>query len=75
MMLEGEKNKTPDILNENYFFFYMSSCCKKFCLLLPPQVHQHLPIYAAGIHEFQNRLEQLLIEQAKFTESQASDKR
>ncbi|XP_024915561.1 inhibitor of nuclear factor kappa-B kinase subunit epsilon isoform X1 [Cynoglossus semilaevis] len=37
-------------------------------------VHQHLPIYAAGIHEFQNRLEQLLIEQAKFTESQASDK-
>lgn len=38
------------------------------------QVHEHLPIYAAGIHEFQNRLDHLQIEQAKLAEVLANDK-
>lgn len=42
---------------------------------LSPQVHEHLPIYAAGIHEFQNRLDHLQIEQAKLAEVLANDKR
>uniref|UniRef100_A0A3Q3WBH5 Protein kinase domain-containing protein n=1 Tax=Mola mola TaxID=94237 RepID=A0A3Q3WBH5_MOLML len=37
-------------------------------------VHEHLPIYAAGIQEFQTRLDRLLIEQAKLAEVLASDK-
>lgn len=37
-------------------------------------VNQHLPIYAAGIKEFQNRLEHLQIEQAKLSETLANDK-
>ncbi|KAK2862307.1 hypothetical protein Q5P01_001840 [Channa striata] len=37
-------------------------------------VHEHLPIYAAGIQEFQNRLEHLLIQQAKLAETLADDK-
>ncbi|KAG7238307.1 hypothetical protein INR49_031018 [Caranx melampygus] len=37
-------------------------------------VHQHLPIYTAGIQEFQNRLDQLQIEQAKLAETLANDK-
>ncbi|KAM9859203.1 inhibitor of nuclear factor kappa-B kinase subunit epsilon [Aulostomus maculatus] len=37
-------------------------------------VNEHLPIYAAGIQEFQNRLERLQIEQAKLAETLASDK-
>ncbi|KAF1391459.1 hypothetical protein PFLUV_G00042360 [Perca fluviatilis] len=37
-------------------------------------VHEHLPIYAAGIHEFQNRLDHLQIEQAKLAETLANDK-
>ncbi|KAF3689683.1 Inhibitor of nuclear factor kappa-B kinase subunit epsilon [Channa argus] len=37
-------------------------------------VHEHLPIYAAGIQEFQNRLEHLLIQQAKVAETLADDK-
>ncbi|XP_034022810.1 inhibitor of nuclear factor kappa-B kinase subunit epsilon [Thalassophryne amazonica] len=37
-------------------------------------VREHLPIYAAGIQEFQNRLELLQIEQAKLAEILASDK-
>uniref|UniRef100_A0A669E265 Inhibitor of nuclear factor kappa B kinase subunit epsilon n=1 Tax=Oreochromis niloticus TaxID=8128 RepID=A0A669E265_ORENI len=40
-----------------------------------PQVHQHLPVYSAGIQEFQNRLDQLQIEQAKLAETLANDKR
>lgn len=43
--------------------------------LLPPQVHEHLPIYTAGISEFQSRLDHLQIEQAKLTEVLASEKR
>uniref|UniRef100_A0A3Q1JQ09 Protein kinase domain-containing protein n=1 Tax=Anabas testudineus TaxID=64144 RepID=A0A3Q1JQ09_ANATE len=43
-------------------------------LLLSLQVHQHLPIYAAGIQEFQNRLDHLQIEQAKLAEALANDK-
>uniref|UniRef100_A0A3B4X7Z3 Inhibitor of nuclear factor kappa B kinase subunit epsilon n=1 Tax=Seriola lalandi dorsalis TaxID=1841481 RepID=A0A3B4X7Z3_SERLL len=43
-------------------------------LLLPLQVHEHLPIYAAGIQEFQNRLDHLQIEQAKLAETLANDK-
>lgn len=39
------------------------------------QVHQHLPIYTAGIQEFQNRLDRLQIEQAKLAETLANDKR
>lgn len=42
---------------------------------LSPQVHQHLPLYSAGIQEFQNRLDQLQIEQAKLSETLANDKR
>ncbi|XP_005739514.1 inhibitor of nuclear factor kappa-B kinase subunit epsilon [Pundamilia nyererei] len=38
------------------------------------QVHQHLPLYSAGIQEFQNRLDQLQIEQAKLSETLANDK-
>ncbi|XP_031179019.1 inhibitor of nuclear factor kappa-B kinase subunit epsilon isoform X2 [Sander lucioperca] len=38
-------------------------------------VHEHLPIYAAGIQEFQNRLDHLQIEQAKLAETLANDKR
>lgn len=43
--------------------------------LLSLQVHEHLPIYAAGIQEFQNRLDHLQIEQAKLAETLANDKR
>lgn len=43
--------------------------------LLSLQVHEHLPIYAAGIQEFENRLDLLQIEQAKLAEMLASDKR
>eukprot|EP00064_Thunnus_orientalis_P006654 superscaffoldBa00000702_g6672 len=38
------------------------------------QVHEHLPIYTAGIQEFQNRLDHLHIEQAKLAETLANDK-
>ncbi|XP_034537118.1 inhibitor of nuclear factor kappa-B kinase subunit epsilon [Notolabrus celidotus] len=37
-------------------------------------VHQHLPIYAAGIQEFQTRLDHLQIEQAKLAETLGNDK-
>ncbi|XP_075999613.1 inhibitor of nuclear factor kappa-B kinase subunit epsilon [Genypterus blacodes] len=37
-------------------------------------VQQHLPVYASGIQEFQNRVEQLQIEQAKLAESLADNK-
>ncbi|XP_062254564.1 inhibitor of nuclear factor kappa-B kinase subunit epsilon isoform X1 [Platichthys flesus] len=37
-------------------------------------VHEHLPIYTASIQEFQNRLDQLQIEQAKLAETLANDK-
>ncbi|XP_039971588.1 inhibitor of nuclear factor kappa-B kinase subunit epsilon isoform X2 [Xiphias gladius] len=37
-------------------------------------VHEHLPIYAAGIQEFQNRLDHLQIEQAKLAETLANDR-
>uniref|UniRef100_H3CPA7 Inhibitor of nuclear factor kappa B kinase subunit epsilon n=1 Tax=Tetraodon nigroviridis TaxID=99883 RepID=H3CPA7_TETNG len=37
-------------------------------------VHEHLPIYASCIQEFQSRLEHLQIEQAKLAEALASDK-
>uniref|UniRef100_A0A4W6DNG2 Inhibitor of nuclear factor kappa B kinase subunit epsilon n=1 Tax=Lates calcarifer TaxID=8187 RepID=A0A4W6DNG2_LATCA len=37
-------------------------------------VHEHLPIYAAGIQEFQNQLDHLQIEQAKLAETLANDK-
>ncbi|XP_069566358.1 inhibitor of nuclear factor kappa-B kinase subunit epsilon [Brachyistius frenatus] len=37
-------------------------------------VHEHLPIYTAGIQEFQNRLDQLQIEQAKLAETLANEK-
>ncbi|XP_056886220.1 inhibitor of nuclear factor kappa-B kinase subunit epsilon [Takifugu flavidus] len=37
-------------------------------------VHEHLPIYAACIQEFQSRLDHLQIEQAKLAEVLASDK-
>ncbi|XP_044034912.1 inhibitor of nuclear factor kappa-B kinase subunit epsilon [Siniperca chuatsi] len=37
-------------------------------------VHEHLPIYAAGIQEFQNRLDHLHIEHAKLAETLANDK-
>lgn len=43
--------------------------------LLSLQVHEHLPIYTAGIQEFQNRLDHLQIEQAKLADMLASDKR
>ncbi|KAM9799356.1 inhibitor of nuclear factor kappa-B kinase subunit epsilon [Syngnathus typhle] len=38
------------------------------------QVNEHLPGYAAGIREFQNRLDRLQIEQAKLAETLNSDK-
>lgn len=38
------------------------------------QVDEHLPIYSAGIQEFQVRLDHLLIEQAKLTETLDNDK-
>lgn len=37
-------------------------------------VHQHLPVYSGGIQEFQDRLDHLLIEQAKLTETLSNDK-
>nr|XP_043880712.1 inhibitor of nuclear factor kappa-B kinase subunit epsilon isoform X3 [Solea senegalensis]XP_043880713.1 inhibitor of nuclear factor kappa-B kinase subunit epsilon isoform X3 [Solea senegalensis] len=37
-------------------------------------VHEHLPVYTAGIQEFQSRLDQLQIEQAKLAEALANDK-
>ncbi|XP_037637196.1 inhibitor of nuclear factor kappa-B kinase subunit epsilon [Sebastes umbrosus] len=37
-------------------------------------VREHLPIYASGIQEFQNRLDHLQIEQAKLAETLANDK-
>ncbi|XP_029948368.1 inhibitor of nuclear factor kappa-B kinase subunit epsilon [Salarias fasciatus] len=37
-------------------------------------VHENLPIYTAGIHQFQNRLDQLQIEQAKLAETLSNDK-
>ncbi|TKS71464.1 Inhibitor of nuclear factor kappa-B kinase subunit epsilon [Collichthys lucidus] len=37
-------------------------------------VHEHLPMYTAGIQEFQNRLDHLQIEQAKLAEALANDK-
>uniref|UniRef100_A0A8C2Z430 Inhibitor of nuclear factor kappa B kinase subunit epsilon n=1 Tax=Cyclopterus lumpus TaxID=8103 RepID=A0A8C2Z430_CYCLU len=42
--------------------------------LLSLQVREHLPIYAAGIQEFQSRLDHLQIEQAKLAETLANDK-
>uniref|UniRef100_A0A3Q1JUY4 Protein kinase domain-containing protein n=1 Tax=Anabas testudineus TaxID=64144 RepID=A0A3Q1JUY4_ANATE len=68
--------------------YYSYICCFIYCfneilihfmrcsslLLLSLQVHQHLPIYAAGIQEFQNRLDHLQIEQAKLAEALANDK-
>ncbi|CAN9512323.1 unnamed protein product [Ophioblennius macclurei] len=38
------------------------------------KVHENLPIYAAGIHQFQSRLDQLQIEQAKLAETLSNDK-
>ncbi|XP_033821831.1 inhibitor of nuclear factor kappa-B kinase subunit epsilon [Periophthalmus magnuspinnatus] len=38
------------------------------------QVHEHLPIYSSGIQEFQDRLDHLLIEQAKLSETLDNDK-
>ncbi|KAM4613183.1 inhibitor of nuclear factor kappa-B kinase subunit epsilon [Polymixia lowei] len=37
-------------------------------------IQEHLPVYAAGIQEFQKRLDHLHIEQAKLAESLAHDK-
>ncbi|XP_053172716.1 inhibitor of nuclear factor kappa-B kinase subunit epsilon [Scomber japonicus] len=37
-------------------------------------VHEHLPIYAASIQEFHNRMDHLQIEQAKLSEILANDK-
>ncbi|XP_047440024.1 inhibitor of nuclear factor kappa-B kinase subunit epsilon [Mugil cephalus] len=37
-------------------------------------VHEHLPVYTAGIQEFQKRLDLLQIEQAKLAENLANDK-
>lgn len=37
-------------------------------------VHEHLPVYTAGIQEFQTRLDHLQIEQAKLAETLANDK-
>uniref|UniRef100_A0A3Q3LP77 Inhibitor of nuclear factor kappa B kinase subunit epsilon n=1 Tax=Mastacembelus armatus TaxID=205130 RepID=A0A3Q3LP77_9TELE len=48
--------------------------CLNIGLLLSLQVHEHLPIYAASIREFQNRLDHLQIEHAKLAETLASDK-
>uniref|UniRef100_A0A8C9XLJ7 Inhibitor of nuclear factor kappa B kinase subunit epsilon n=1 Tax=Sander lucioperca TaxID=283035 RepID=A0A8C9XLJ7_SANLU len=51
----------------------LQSCLISLWLLFL-QVHEHLPIYAAGIQEFQNRLDHLQIEQAKLAETLANDK-
>lgn len=53
----------------HWFTKYHSLC------LLSLQVHEHLPIYAASIQEFHNRMDHLLIEQAKLSEVLANDKR
>ncbi|XP_068172499.1 inhibitor of nuclear factor kappa-B kinase subunit epsilon isoform X2 [Antennarius striatus] len=37
-------------------------------------VHEHLPIYTAGIHELENQLDHLHIEQAKLADGLANDK-
>ncbi|XP_029908411.1 inhibitor of nuclear factor kappa-B kinase subunit epsilon [Myripristis murdjan] len=37
-------------------------------------IREHLPVYASGIQEFQTRLDQLHIEQAKLAEALADDK-
>uniref|UniRef100_A0A4W6DMU5 Inhibitor of nuclear factor kappa B kinase subunit epsilon n=1 Tax=Lates calcarifer TaxID=8187 RepID=A0A4W6DMU5_LATCA len=58
--------------------FYLHTFWDKYgvkgLLPLPSQVHEHLPIYAAGIQEFQNQLDHLQIEQAKLAETLANDK-
>uniref|UniRef100_A0A668AYQ9 Inhibitor of nuclear factor kappa B kinase subunit epsilon n=1 Tax=Myripristis murdjan TaxID=586833 RepID=A0A668AYQ9_9TELE len=51
----------------------LSSAHRVFhCCLL--QIREHLPVYASGIQEFQTRLDQLHIEQAKLAEALADDK-
>lgn len=56
--------------------FILGQICDFFVMWLPSlQVREHLPIYAGGIQEFQNRLDHLQIEQAKLAETLASDKR
>uniref|UniRef100_A0A7N8Y2T8 Inhibitor of nuclear factor kappa B kinase subunit epsilon n=1 Tax=Mastacembelus armatus TaxID=205130 RepID=A0A7N8Y2T8_9TELE len=59
-----------DLLLQGYY-----SYMRYKSLLLSLQVHEHLPIYAASIREFQNRLDHLQIEHAKLAETLASDKR
>lgn len=46
-----------------------------FSLFPSLQVHEHLPIYASCIQEFQTRLDHLQIGQAKLAEVLSSDKR
>uniref|UniRef100_A0A8C2XGW0 Inhibitor of nuclear factor kappa B kinase subunit epsilon n=1 Tax=Cyclopterus lumpus TaxID=8103 RepID=A0A8C2XGW0_CYCLU len=53
----------------------LQSCLSLSLWLLSLQVREHLPIYAAGIQEFQSRLDHLQIEQAKLAETLANDKR
>uniref|UniRef100_A0A673BZI8 Inhibitor of nuclear factor kappa B kinase subunit epsilon n=1 Tax=Sphaeramia orbicularis TaxID=375764 RepID=A0A673BZI8_9TELE len=47
---------------------------KLHVIVVSVQVHQHLPVYSGGIQEFQDRLDHLLIEQAKLTETLSNDK-
>uniref|UniRef100_A0A8C4DDW6 Inhibitor of nuclear factor kappa B kinase subunit epsilon n=1 Tax=Dicentrarchus labrax TaxID=13489 RepID=A0A8C4DDW6_DICLA len=58
-----------ELLLQGYYSYMYQSVW-----LLSLQVHEHLPIYAAGIQEFQNRLDHLQIEQAKLAETLANDK-
>ncbi|KAK5607569.1 hypothetical protein CRENBAI_013940 [Crenichthys baileyi] len=53
-------------LKNNRLFVYV--------LLLSLQVHQHLPVYSAGIRDFQTQLEHLQIQQAKLVETLTHDK-
>uniref|UniRef100_A0A8D0CUQ5 Inhibitor of nuclear factor kappa B kinase subunit epsilon n=1 Tax=Sander lucioperca TaxID=283035 RepID=A0A8D0CUQ5_SANLU len=58
-----------ELLLQGYYSYIYQSLWLLFL-----QVHEHLPIYAAGIQEFQNRLDHLQIEQAKLAETLANDK-
>uniref|UniRef100_A0A8C4GDR2 Inhibitor of nuclear factor kappa B kinase subunit epsilon n=1 Tax=Dicentrarchus labrax TaxID=13489 RepID=A0A8C4GDR2_DICLA len=61
-----------ELLLQGYYSYMMR--LRRDVWLLSLQVHEHLPIYAAGIQEFQNRLDHLQIEQAKLAETLANDK-
>uniref|UniRef100_A0A673BTC9 Inhibitor of nuclear factor kappa B kinase subunit epsilon n=1 Tax=Sphaeramia orbicularis TaxID=375764 RepID=A0A673BTC9_9TELE len=62
------------IFTYNYTSSVLYVSRKLHVIVVSVQVHQHLPVYSGGIQEFQDRLDHLLIEQAKLTETLSNDK-